>query len=123
MVSHRRRKQKQRQRPRKLQCEALETRYLLAADAATAFASPWQPLATIPASPSGAASYLSLDRYAAWQVDTAELRAQLAAAPLEFTATAAEPLTWAIPTPTGELPPFCAGRVANHGAGPGGAVS
>lgn len=69
-------------------------------------ASAWQSLGSLPASPSGAASYLTLNAYAAWQLDAEALRAQLAAAPLEFTAAAAAPLTFSVPTPTGEFARF-----------------
>lgn len=102
MVSHWQRKQQRRQR--RLQCETLEPRCLLASDMAAPSA--WQSLSFLPASPSGAASYLALDAYAAWQLDAEMLRAQLAAAPLEFTAAAAAPLTFSVPTPTGEFARF-----------------
>jgi hypothetical protein len=102
MVSHWQRKQQRRKR--RLQCETLEPRCLLTFDMAAASA--WQSLGSLPPSPSGAASYLALDAYAAWQLDAETLRAQLAAAPLEFTTAAAAPLTFSVPTPTGEFARF-----------------
>lgn len=105
MVSHRQRKQKQR-RQRRLGCEALERRQLLAGDLPAAVATAWQPLDAIPASPTGANSYLSLNHFAAWQLDSDALRTELSAAPLEFTSAASEPLTFSLPTPTGSFARF-----------------
>lgn len=78
---------------------------MLAVDA-VATINAWQLLDSIPASPSNATSYLAVDQFAAWQLDVDALRTQLAPAPLEFTSAAAEPLTFTLPTPTGELARF-----------------
>ena len=106
MVSHRRSKQKQLQRSRRLRCERLEPRQLLAVD--TLLNAPiWHSLDVIPSSPTDAPSYLSINKFAAWNLDTPALRTQLAAAPLEFTAAAAAtPLLFTVPSPTGELQRF-----------------
>lgn len=94
MVSHQARKQKQ---ARQLRCELLEVRDLLAGA--------WSSLAEIPASPTGARSYLGVEQYAAWQLsDDSALRAELAGAPLEFTAAA--PLEFSLPGPNGEFARF-----------------
>ncbi len=72
----------------------------------TAAIQAWQPLTSLPPSPGNAASYLPVEEYAAWQLDAEALRAQLATAPLEFTAAAANPLTFRVPTPAGDFARF-----------------
>ncbi|WP_254507926.1 GEVED domain-containing protein [Anatilimnocola floriformis] len=106
MVSHRQAKQQQRRRTRQLRCELLERRHLLTGGLPIDPATAWQALAAIPPSPTGAPSYLSVDKFTPWQLDTALVRAQLATAPLEFTAASDQRLTFAVPGPTGELAHF-----------------
>lgn len=100
MLSHSTRKQKQaRERHRSLGCELLESRALLTGA--------WSVLNDIPESPTGAASYLAVERYAAWQLtDVSALRADLASAPLEYTPAAIDPIEFQLPGPNGEFVRF-----------------
>lgn len=67
----------------------------------------WTVLNDLPASPTGAASYLAVERYAAWQLtDVEALRAELARAPLEFTPAANDPIEFQLPGPQGEFVRF-----------------
>ncbi len=94
-------KTKQRSTARRLKPEALEPRRVLSANAVSTGAEYWVGHEQVPASNTGAVSYLQLSDFESFSVEVADLRSILDAAPLEFTAAASEPLTFEIPTPDG----------------------
>ena len=94
-----------------LSFEALEDRRLLAGLpellAVTDLSGPYEPFLEIPASPVGAPSYLAPSSAVAFSVETADLRAMLADAPMEFTTAGFErPLEFSIPKPDGSMGRF-----------------
>ena len=100
-----------RHRTASLGMEVLEQRRLLAGlpelVALSEASSLYAPLADIPASREGAASYLAPSSAVPFALNTADLRATLARAPMEFTnAGFTNPLQLSIPTPDGSLARF-----------------
>ena len=89
--------------------EPLEARVLLAADfgAVGTGTANWSNLSNIPESPVGAVSYLQLEEFEAFNLDSEGLSSLLANAPMEFTAEAqSNPLTVSFPTPDGSFENF-----------------
>ena len=94
-------KSKQVKKNRRLMSESLEPRVVLTANTLTSGAEYWVTHEQIPASNTGAVSYLDLDSYESFSVDVDDLRSALSVAPMEFTADASQPMTFEIPTPSG----------------------
>ena len=95
-------KKSKKQRPTtRLNPEPLEPRRVLTANVLSAGAEYWVGHDQVPASNTGAVSYLQLDDFESFSLEIQDLRSVLDAAPLEFTLAANQPLTFEIPTPDG----------------------
>jgi hypothetical protein len=78
-----------------------------AAAAATPADKIWQPLSAIPAARNGLVTYLDLDAYAPFSINSTLLKSTLSKAPMEFTnAARTRPLVMSLPTPAGTLARF-----------------
>ncbi|MEM7314009.1 MAG: reprolysin-like metallopeptidase, partial [Planctomycetota bacterium] len=86
--------------------ESLEERRVLSADVSGIAEVYWQSQETIPASTTGATSYLNLAAYESFTIDVNHLESSLESAPMERTPDASHPLVFAIPRPDGDVEHF-----------------